>query len=390
MILPPVSLVIIYKDRATQLVKSLDSIACQNYPALEIVIVEDGDDGGVVAAIAQRYGARHLRVPARPAPIESGRDHYWTANQPFGNLSVLHNRAIAAASHDVVLFQDAEFRHDTPRVIEELVAQVVDNPRVLVTCSTGYETDATGATRISCGLPYSSFGCMQKATLLAMGGFEEAMEGYSYDDNYFAFLLGKNKIEVRTLATVVVTHQWHRSIGQYDYPTGRAGRALCTRLMHEINQRLRPPIANYRVNEVLDAADFSTVSRQDVEILVRKGLAALRPTPALVPAPGTFRMGPPPLSPLPPVNSYDKWNLWATGWLEGKYDEHGDTAREVIEQTPAPTREDWMMISVVEAAWALRCWENATKAGATMSAKHLMDWARTAATCAQRGEAPNR
>jgi glycosyltransferase involved in cell wall biosynthesis len=370
MILPPVSLVIIYKDRAAQLVKSLDSIARQNYPALEVVIVEDGDDGGVVAEIAQRYGARHLSVPARPAPIESGRDHYWTANQPFGNLSVLHNRAIAAASNEVVLFQDAEFRHDTPRVIEELVAQVVDNPRVLMTCSTGYETDATGKVRVSCGLPYSSFGCMQKSTLLAVGGFEEAMEGYSYDDNYFAFLLGKNKIEVRTLVPVVVTHQWHRSIGGYNYPTGRAGRALCTRLMHEINKGLRPPIANYRVREVLDAADFSTVGRKDVETLVRKGIDAFRTAP--------------------PINSYDRWNAWATEWLAGKYDEHGDIAQGVIERTPAPTREDATMISVVETAWALRCWENVVQAGATTPAEHLMDWARTAATCAQRGEAPNR
>ena len=79
-----------------------------------------------------------------------------------------------------------------------------------------------------------------------------------------------------------------------------------------------------------------------------------------------------------------EFRLWAMGWLAGKPDLHGDDAREISEKMMQ--LKDGEAISVAEAAYALRCWENAMQAGATDSAEHLMAWARTAATCATRGE----
>jgi glycosyltransferase involved in cell wall biosynthesis len=97
MSLPTVSLVMLYKDREAQVVKTLESIVDQRYEPLEIIVVEDGDDGGTISAIAKFYGARHLRV-SREAPVESGRSQYYTKNPPFGNLPVLRNKGIAAAT----------------------------------------------------------------------------------------------------------------------------------------------------------------------------------------------------------------------------------------------------------------------------------------------------
>lgn len=359
---PAVSLIMLYKDREAQVIKTLESIVDQRYEPLEIIVVEDGDDGGTISAIAKFYGARHLQVP-RGATVESGRLQYYTKNPPFGNLPVLRNRGIAATAHDILIFQDAEVKHDT-QVVAELAAQVVDNPKVLVNCSMKMEDDEAGTTwhwrshptepPTPCWAHIGTPNCIQKATLLAMGGFEETMAGYGYDDDYFFYQIRRNGIEVRMTADSVATHQWHTN-GSYDYPSGRANRALCARLNHETNKGLRPPIANYRSREVLDSI-FPVVDRAVLEPLVRGQLYT---------APVEFKK-------------------WAARWLAGEVDWHGDDSREAAEQMHLAKIGALAMIT--EAAWALRCWENAMQAGATDSVEHLMAWARTAATLASRNE----
>jgi len=344
---------------------------------LEVIIAEDGDDGGLVASIARQYKVNHLSVP-RSAPLESGRRQYWTKNPPFGNLPVLRNRGIAAASHGVIIFQDAEVKHDTA-VIEELATQVADNPQILVNCSMKMEDDMTGSTWHWRSHPteppcphwphVGTPNCIQKQTVLGMGGFEETMAGYGYDDDYFFNLLRKNKIEIRMTANSVATHQWHTGV-VYDYPTGRANRALCSRLCHEIDRGLRPPIANLRSREVMDSI-FPVINREVLEPLIKRFIVVGPPPP------GHFRN-------MNEENAPPEFKDWATNWLSGKNDEHGDAAREMAEKMMLANNGPAVMLA--ESVWALRCWENAVQAGAIDSAEHLMAWARTAATLAYQGK----
>jgi glycosyltransferase involved in cell wall biosynthesis len=360
--LPSVSMVFLYRDREKQFEQTLLSIERQHYAGpLELIVVEDGDDGGVVARMCQRFGARHIQK-IRGAAETSGRHQYWTKNPPFGNLPILRNTGIQAAQNDVIIFQDAEVRHDN-NVIEELAMSVIDSPNLLVNCKMkmmaedgvkwhwrSHPTEPPCPMWMHIGTPNA----IRRDFILRMGGFEELFAGYGYDDDYFFYQIRKQGI-TKFSDQAEATHLWHPGI-PYDYPTGRANRAICARLNHETNAGLRPPTANYRSRDVLDS-EFYIVNREILTPIIRSLL-------------GKY--------------SISEFTEWAQGWLSGKTDEHGDLAREIAEKMGV--LKICPVIMAAESAWALRCAENAQQVGAIDSAEHLLAWARTAATVALRGE----
>ena len=359
-----VSIVILYRDRQEQIVHTLESIARQNYAPLEVIVVEDGDDG-VMAATAKQFGVRHLKFP-RGEEVLSSKHQYWTKNPPFGNLCILRNEGLREASHDIVIFQDAEVKHDT-NVIGELAEVVAGRQRLLLQATLKYMKEdgsfwwRSHPVHDPCpGAGWRHIGsanCIQKATVRAMGGFEELFAGYGYDDDYFYYQLVKNDIALQVTPDVVCTHQWHTGI-PFDHPTGHANRAIIQRLMHERESGLRPSTANYRSRDVLDS-EFATVDRSILDGLMRG------------------------------ANKQDPFfNYFAAGWLAGVEDEHGNVAREMSERMKRqhndfPAAEG--LAALAEAAWGLSCAERAWMVGAEEAKEQLLAWACTAATVAKQG-----
>lgn len=365
---PAVSIVIIYcKGREKQFEQTLLSIERQKYSGpLEIIVVEDGDDGGTGARLSAQFGARHLKVPRAGAPAESGRNQYWTANPPFGNLPVMRNTGIKACSHDILIFHDSEMRHDN-NVIEELAHHVERDPKLLVSAmmkrghedGVGWSWNRHPNLNVPDASSIGSANAIQRKTILDMGGFEEFFNGYGSDDDFFFFIARKN-FKVEYSREAICTHQWHEGV-PFDYPTGRANRAVFFRLRHEIEKGLRPPKANYNSSRVLDSA-YPTMSRQLLTPIMQQ--------------------------------AFDKCNLrefrsWADSWFGNAEDEHGDVAREMEEWLAKRERETGEDLSVpwaaASAAFMVRCAENAISCGAISSVTPLLDWAGTAATIAERG-----
>ena len=360
--LPSVSMIFLYRDREKQFEQTLQSIERQHYAgSLELIVVEDGDDGGIVAKMCKAFGARHIQK-VRGAAESSGRHQYWTKNPPFGNLPILRNIGIRAAQNDVIIFQDAEVRHDND-VIEEIATAVIDQPTLLVNTKMKMMAEdgvkwhwRSHPTEPPCPqwMHVGSPNAIRRDFITRMGGFEELFAGYGYDDDYFFYQIRKNGT-TRFSDQAEATHLWHVGV-PFDYPTGQANRAICSRLLHETQAGLRPPTANYRSRDVLDS-QFPTVNREVLAPIIGSLL-------------GKY--------------SIPEFSAWGQGWMSGQVDDHGDLAKQTAEKMMVLKINP--LIHAAEAAWSLRCAENSQQAGSTDSVEHLMAWARTAATIAIRGE----
>ena len=366
---PAVSLVIIYcKGREKQFEQTLLSVERQKYSGpLEIIVTEDGDDGGTCKRLCTQFGARHIQCRRVNSPVDSGRWQYWTANPPFGNLPILRNKGIVASTHGIIIFQDAEVSHDND-VILELANRVQNDSKLMVSTSmkrqhensVDWHWDRHPSLNEPNGCSLSSVNAIQRQTLLHMGGFEESFTGYGHDDDHF-FYVARKHIKIEYSRDASATHQFHYGI-PFDYPTARASRAIYFRLRHEIERGLRPPIANYKSSEVLDAT-FPEMSRELLKPIVQRASDAC---------------------------SIKEFRTWVDSWFANVEDEHGDVAREMEEWLIKRERETGLDLTIpwaaASAAFMVRCAENANSCGAVSFVKPLLDWARTAATIVQRGE----
>ncbi len=89
---PPVSVVIATRDRAELLERCIRSLrACTDYPALEVVLVDNGSTDAVARALLDRLGEDGCRVLDRPGPF---------------NWSALNNDGVAAATGEIVVLMN--------------------------------------------------------------------------------------------------------------------------------------------------------------------------------------------------------------------------------------------------------------------------------------------
>lgn len=94
--LEPVSLVIATYNRKAQTKRSLDTIFRQEYPGLEVILVDDGSTDET-EELKERYPIRYIRLE------RAG----WT------NMARTFNVGIRAATHDILIMQSGETRHLT-------------------------------------------------------------------------------------------------------------------------------------------------------------------------------------------------------------------------------------------------------------------------------------
>lgn len=315
--------------------KTLYSIRKQRYPGqLEIIVVEDGYDAHIFS-VCQQHLVRHMKVLR-------------TENYPaFQNPARIRNMGIKAAQNEILMIQDCEIVHTSPTTLVDLVNRVGDDRKLMATAVlANLDKDGRFAGWYNHPGPpkYGIMGgCLQaiyRETVLAMGGFEESFFGYGYEDNFYVWMLGKNRIDTCFVDTALTEHQWHPKT-LFEPFTGNANRALAWALVAEIEWEGRPAIANYQAPTSSDFVEsYDTVAE-----LVR---AALQ------------------------IFHYPKYTAWAEGWLTGKDISHDAAfeARDIVSaiRTDAPDSVSipaYVAMKAAEAAWALRwaalCYEESTK-----------------------------
>ncbi len=203
---PEVSIVMTAYRRAPQLSRTLHSIFEQRARlsgGLEVIVVEDGDDGGATRAACEPWPVRFFQRARRP-------------EQVYSNQAVPLNIGIRQARGRVLILQNAECLHATPDVIARL-AEIHDPDArpVAAFASVLYlkpdgSPDYWGSHPEHAGpSPYFFCGSLLRSIATDLGGFDENFAGWGAEDDDFAFRLRKSGVKFRFLAGAVVHHQWH-------------------------------------------------------------------------------------------------------------------------------------------------------------------------------------
>lgn len=218
-----VSIVMPAHNRGHLLARTLQSIREQMYPSLEIIVVEDGDDG-LTQTVAEKYDAVYLRSTRKE-------------QVGFQSPAVVRNLGIRAAVGDILITQDAETYHEG-NVIQSLVDALGDNHKILAAARTKLLPAETWLSGFVGACPSAVY----RDTALSIGGYEEQFFGYGCEDDWYIQLLLWNDVKTQRVETVAA-HQWHTPT-PFEPFTGNANRALVWALVTETLWGARPPVAN--------------------------------------------------------------------------------------------------------------------------------------------------
>lgn len=194
---PSVSVVMTAYSRAALLADTLESIDRQRVRGLEVIVVEDGDDGGSTRQVCSYYEVHYLQRTSRPLVA-------------YSNQAPVINKGLRAATGDVVILQNAECMHQG-NVIEALASSVHHDNAVFASCAA---LDPKGGFwqwychPQHCRRPYFFCGAMTRANFLRLGGFEESFTAYGFEDDDFAERQLMAGI-THTFSSARVDHQWH-------------------------------------------------------------------------------------------------------------------------------------------------------------------------------------
>lgn len=202
-----VSIVMTAYKRHRQLESTLASIAMQTRQPDQIVVVEDGNDGGATQGVC--IAAKNEGLPV---------EYYSRKRRPnvnYSNAAIPKNIGIKKATGDILLIQCAEVRYTSPNDIANMVRPVEEdgNASSFAYCQAldekgNFQEWYAGPER--CAGWYLDFcQCVRRDKVLAVGGFDEGYIGYGFEDDDFAFRLQRSGIQYRWSPEVVVQHQWH-------------------------------------------------------------------------------------------------------------------------------------------------------------------------------------
>jgi hypothetical protein len=194
-----VSVIIPTFQRREQVVRAVESVLAQTYPATEVIVVDDGSTDATVHAMAG-FGGRVLYLQQANAGPAAAR-----------NLGLRH------ASGEIVAFLDSDDRW-LPRHLATIVASLANHPRTVVasTCpGFGFGARLFGQpTGLVAPLPrllignfigYPSCTAARREALLAVGGFDEELAASEPYDLWLRlahrgpFVLVRRRSVVRTV-----------------------------------------------------------------------------------------------------------------------------------------------------------------------------------------------
>lgn len=258
---PLISIVMPYVSRASQLARTLTSFARQNNaPSYEVVIVNDGPMDDQLRDLCA-WGEQVMGTPIRL--FNTGRTYN------FRGPAYPWNCAARAARGQILLLQSPEIMH-----VGEVMAEMYramegkQRPYYCARCLS-LSAEDTGTimldeigkdslrrfTPANCEVyvgetnPRLFYFCagILKADFEALGGLEEGFQYLAYEDDYFAFLVRRNKYDCRILNETdsYVMHQYHeRPICNGYYQAANQSKALLDKLVAGIIHYGRPAVAN--------------------------------------------------------------------------------------------------------------------------------------------------
>lgn len=195
-------------NRAPQLWNTLKSIYAQRFKDFEVIVVEDGDDGGDTRAACEAWPVRYIQRHRRP-------------DVPYSNQAIPLNIGIRAARGRILILQNAECEHATPEVINRLAAPHRRRKALAVFASILYLRpnglpDYWGShPRFAGPSPYFFCGSLLRCVAERLGGFDEAFRGWGAEDDDFAFRMREGGVHFSFPEGVTVFHQWHQAARGY-------------------------------------------------------------------------------------------------------------------------------------------------------------------------------
>jgi glycosyltransferase involved in cell wall biosynthesis len=242
--MPGVSIIMTPHNRTNLLMVTLESIWAQNYPDLEIIVVEDRPTENSLGAFC---GRNKIQYAARKSQVEG-----WM------NPAPLLNHGLKRATKEIVVFQNAECRHESLDCIERLVEPIVrsqgqlnwEPPLSVSACVQSLNRDGSFAewyvhpnqgNRQGWISPFCQ--ALPRASALNIQGFEEEFKNYGYEDDLFEFMLRESGVRLTTTLNALVSHMWHP---KFTGDQRNSGEGIYKRICCQIKVGERPPIANWR------------------------------------------------------------------------------------------------------------------------------------------------
>jgi GT2 family glycosyltransferase len=202
-----ISVVMTAYKRSKLLANTLESIKMQTRQPDQIVVVEDGFDGGATQGVC--IAAKNEGLPV---------EYYCRSNRPnleYSNASVPKNISIRKAIGDILIIQCAEVKYTGPNDIANLIRPVEECGAVssFAYCQAldelgGFQEWYAGPERCA-GWFLDFCQCVRREHVEAIRGFDEGYIGYGYEDDDFAFRLQQTGVQYRWAPEVVVQHQYH-------------------------------------------------------------------------------------------------------------------------------------------------------------------------------------
>lgn len=241
--LPGVSIIMTPRNRTNLLMNTLDTVWAQNYPNLEIIVIEDRPSENSLGAYCVR---NKIKYAARKSQVEG-----WM------NPAPLLNRGLLMAEKEIVIFQNAEVRHDRLDNIKNLVMPIVqakldhEPPLSTFACTQSLAKDGSfeqwfvhprDGNRAGWMSPFCQ--AISRDIAMKVQGFEEEFcrGGYGFEDDLWAFLLRYSGVQLRCPLNTLCSHQFHeRFCG--DQRNGNED--IYKRIRREVEVGIRPPIANW-------------------------------------------------------------------------------------------------------------------------------------------------
>lgn len=203
--MPAVSIVMTAYQRACLLTHTLWALRKQTFKDFEVVVVEDGDDGGDTREVCLQHTGplliRYFQRVRRP-------------NVLYSNPSVPNNIGLRNATGDIVVLQNAECMFMNDDGLETLVGLVKDTNAVFPTVWAAEEKNPNAIEVFYIHptqrpVPWFFCGATKLKHFHDLRGFDEDYKQYGYDDNDMADRLKAHGITFEWTEDVVLKHQWH-------------------------------------------------------------------------------------------------------------------------------------------------------------------------------------
>lgn len=186
--LPPVTVIIAYKNAGHHIATTVQAVLDQKYPDFEVIAINDFSSDESESYLSHINDAKLIRL---------------RATLDLAGKKAALSEAISHAKHEILLFTDADCLPSSELWIKTMVTKLLDDPKTEVVLGYGplrktaglvnafarYETILTAMqyfTYAKCGLPYMGVGrnlLYKKSLFLAVNGFSSHQHLPSGDDD---------------------------------------------------------------------------------------------------------------------------------------------------------------------------------------------------------------